>query len=91
VKFSGVNSLHERLHPTQKPLALLEYLVKTYTNPGDRVLDFCYGSGTTGHACANLERSFIGIEKDAGYFTAGAERIASAYEPLRAMQQAGGG
>jgi site-specific DNA-methyltransferase (adenine-specific) len=75
-------------HPTQKPLALLEYLVRTYTNAGDTVLDFCYGSGTTGHACANLERSFIGIEKDAIYFASGENRIASAYAPLRAMQQA---
>jgi DNA modification methylase len=74
-------------HPTQKPLPLLEYLVKTYTNPGETVLDFCYGSGTTGHACANLERSFVGIEKDDRYFAAGENRIASAYEPLRAMQQ----
>lgn len=73
------------LHPTQKPLELLEYLVRTYTNPGDTVLDFCFGSGTCGHACGNLGRSFIGIEKDAGYFTIGSDRIASAYEPLREM------
>jgi site-specific DNA-methyltransferase (adenine-specific) len=78
------------LHPTQKPLALLEYLIKTYTNAGETVLDFCYGSGTTGHACANLERSFVGIEKDAGYYASGAQRIATAYAPLRAMQEARG-
>lgn len=78
----------DRLHPTQKPLALLEYLVKTYTNEGDTVLDFTMGSGTTGHACGNLGRRFIGIEKDAGYYNLAAERIATAYEPLRAMQVA---
>lgn len=79
------------LHPTQKPLALLEYLVKTYTNEGETVLDFTMGSGTTGHACGNLGRRFIGIEKDAGYFAIAEERIATAYEPLRHMQAAGGG
>lgn len=77
------------LHPTQKPLLLLEYLVKTYTHEGDVVLDFCYGSGTTGAACGNLERSFVGIEKDTEYFTLGRERIATAYAPLRHMQQVG--
>jgi len=76
-------------HPTQKLLALLEYLVKTYTNVGDTVLDFTMGSGTTGHACGNLDRRFIGIEKDAGYFKIAQERIATAYEPLRMMQVAG--
>ena len=77
-----------RVHPTQKPLALLEYLVKTYTNEGDLVLDFTMGSGTTGHACGNLDRRFIGIEKDAAYFAIAQERIATAYEPLRMMQVA---
>lgn len=74
-------------HDTQKPLALLEYLVKTYTNECDTVLDFAMGSGTTGHACGNLGRRFIGIEKDAGYFAIAEERIATAYAPLRHMQQ----
>jgi site-specific DNA-methyltransferase (adenine-specific) len=74
------------LHPTQKPLALLEYLVKTYTNEGDVILDFTFGSGTAGAACGNLGRRFIGIEKDAEYFRLGSERIATAYAPLRAMQ-----
>lgn len=76
------------IHPTQKPLALLEYLVKTYTNAGDLVLDFTFGSGTTGAACGNLGRRFVGTEKDLNYFTLGSERIATAYEPLRAMQVA---
>lgn len=56
------------LHPTQKPVALMEYLIKTYTNEGDTVLDNTMGSGTTGVACVNLNRNFIGIEKDAEYF-----------------------
>jgi site-specific DNA-methyltransferase (adenine-specific) len=75
-------------HSTQKPLALLEYLVKTYTNAGDTVLDFTFGSGTTGAACGNLGRRFVGIERDAEYFNAASERIATAYAPLRAMQAA---
>ena len=75
------------IHPTQKPLALLEYLVKTYTNDDQTVLDFTMGSGTTGHACANTGRRFIGIERDAGYFAIAQQRIATAYEPLRTMQE----
>lgn len=63
------------LHPTQKPLALMEYLVKTYTNEGDTVLDFTMGSGTTGVACKNLNRNFIGIELDENYFKIAKERI----------------
>jgi len=78
----------KRLHPTQKPLALLEYLIRTYTNAGDTVLDFTMGSGTTGHACGNLGRRFIGIERDESYFNLASERIATAYAPLRAMQVA---
>jgi len=64
-----------KLHPTQKPVALMEYLIKTYTNIGDTVLDFCMGSGTTGVACANTERKFIGIEKDEKYFQIAHNRI----------------
>ena len=62
-------------HPTQKPVALMEYLIRTYTNPGDTVLDNCMGSGTTGVACVNTGRSFIGIEKDPAYFAIAKERI----------------
>lgn len=65
-------------HPTQKPIALMEYLIKTYTNEGDLVLDNCMGSGTTGVACHNLNRNFIGIEKDAEYFQIAQKRIADA-------------
>ena len=63
------------LHPTQKPVALLEYLIKTYTNEGDVVLDNCMGSGSTGVACVNTNRDFIGIEKDEKYFNIAKERI----------------
>jgi len=64
-----------KVHSTQKPVALMEYLIKTYTNEGDTVLDFCMGSGTTMKACQNLNRDFIGIEKDAEYFKIAQERI----------------
>lgn len=65
------------LHPTQKPVALMEYLIKTYTNEGDTVLDFTMGSGTTGVACQNLNRNFIGIEKDNKYFQIAFERLST--------------
>ena len=63
------------LHPTQKPVALMEYLIKTYTNEGDIVLDNCMGSGTTGVACKNTNRNFIGIELDEKYFNIAKDRI----------------
>lgn len=63
------------LHPTQKPVPLLEYLIKTYTNEGDTVLDFTMGSGSTGVACKNLNRKFIGIELDEKYFEIAKHRI----------------
>ena len=62
-------------HPTQKPVALMEYLIKTYTNEGETVLDFTMGSGSTGVAAKNLNRKFIGIELDQGYFDIAKERI----------------
>ena len=64
------------LHPTQKPVALMEYLIKTYTNEGETVLDFAAGSFTTGVACKNLNRSFVGIELDQGYYDIGCKRMA---------------
>ena len=67
-----------RLHPTQKPVALLEYLVKTYTREGEKVLDNCMGSGSTGVACVNTGRRFIGIEKDNTYFEIAKRRIENA-------------
>lgn len=69
---------YQGLHPTQKPVALLEYLVKTYTNEGDIVLDNCMGSGSTGVACVNTGRRFIGIELDKGYFDIAVNRIEEA-------------
>lgn len=63
------------LHNTQKPIALLEYLIKTYTNEGDVVLDNCIGSGTTAVACINTKRNFIGIEKEEKYYNIADERI----------------
>ena len=63
------------VHPTQKPLELLEFLVKTYTNEGETVLDNTMGSGTTGVACVNTNRSFIGIEMDDKYFKIASKRI----------------
>lgn len=62
-------------HPTQKPVSLMEYLIKTYTKEGDTVLDNCMGSGTTGVACRNTGRSFIGIEQDPRYFAVALERM----------------
>ena len=66
------------LHPTQKPVALMEYLIKTYTNDGETVLDFTMGSGSTGVACVNTGRKFIGIELDEGYFKIAQDRIEQA-------------
>lgn len=66
------------IHPTQKPVALLEYLIKTYTNESETVLDNCMGSGSTGVACVNTNRNFIGIELDKDYFSIAKERIKNA-------------
>ena len=74
IEFDGVNS-KERQHPTQKPVALLEYLIKTYTNEGETVLDNCIGSGSTGVACVNTGRKFIGIEKDTKYYQISLNRV----------------
>ncbi|HRH58894.1 MAG TPA: site-specific DNA-methyltransferase, partial [Chitinophagales bacterium] len=64
-----------KVHPTQKPVALMEYLIKTYTNENETVLDFTFGSGSTGVACMNTNRKFIGIEMDDHYFDIGSKRI----------------
>lgn len=70
--------LGSTVHPTQKPVALCEYLIKTFTNEGDAVLDNCMGSGTVGIACKNLERNFIGIELNREYFEIARSRIDNA-------------
>lgn len=75
--FAGVPN-SELKHPTQKPVALLEYLIKTYTNEGETVLDNCMGSGSTGVACINTNRNFIGMELDENYFNIAKERIEKA-------------
>ena len=75
IQYFNNNDTSHQLHPTQKPVALCEYLIKTYTNEGETVLDNCMGSGTTGVACKNLNRKFIGIELDEGYFKVAKERI----------------
>ena len=67
-----------KVHPTQKPVALMEYLIRTYTHESETVLDFTMGSGTTGVACKNLGRKFIGIELDQGYFDIAVKRIGEA-------------
>ena len=69
-------------HPTQKPVELCEYLIKTYTNEGETVLDNCMGSGSTGAACVNTNRQFIGIELDEGYFNIAKKRIEEAVNDL---------
>lgn len=71
------------LHPTQKPVALLEYLIKTYSNENDIILDNCMGSGSTGVACVNINRNFIGIELDTNYFNIAKERINNAQTEKR--------
>lgn len=74
ITISNANQ-HGKVHPTQKPVELMEYLIKTYTNESETVLDFTMGSGTTGLACKNLNRKFIGVEMDSGYFDIAKERI----------------
>ena len=81
LEFSIANNKDSKLHPTQKPVALLEYLIKTYTSENEIVLDFTMGSGTTGVACKNLNRSFIGIELDQTYFEIAKTRIESTNPP----------
>lgn len=73
-----------RVHPTQKPVTLLEYLIRTYTNEGDIVLDNCMGSGSTGIACVNTNRNFIGMELDQKYFEIAEKRI---YERVSSIEQ----
>lgn len=72
------NTVKKAVHPTQKPIALLEYLIKTYTLENEMVLDFTMGSGSTGVACKNLNRKFIGIEKEKKYFDIAKNRIENA-------------
>ena len=75
ININRVNSSKGKVHPTQKPVTLMEYLIKTYTNESETVLDFTMGSGSTGVAAKNLSRKFIGIEMDEGYFNIAKKRI----------------
>lgn len=75
IGFSNRAGRHGNLHPTQKPVELIKYLISTYTNSGEVVLDNCMGSGTTGVACLETSRKFIGIEKDEKYFEIARNRI----------------
>ena len=75
LEFNVVPNRNGKLHPTQKPVEILEWLIKTYTNEGDTVLDFTMGSGSCGVACKNLNRNFIGIELDENYYKIAKERI----------------
>jgi len=75
IQFFGNANQKDKLHPTQKPIALFEYLIKTYTNEGDLVLDNCLGSGTTAVACKNLRRDFIGIEMSPEYCKIAEQRL----------------
>lgn len=75
LNFSNKSGKGYSYHPTQKPVALLEYLIKTYTNENETVLDNCMGSGSTGIACVNTNRNFIGIELDENYFNIAKDRI----------------
>lgn len=75
LEFNVVPNRNGKCHPTQKPVDLLEYLIKTYTNEGDTILDNCMGSGSTGVACVNTNRNFIGIELEENYFKIAEQRI----------------
>ena len=78
IQVFSTDTQNSSLHPTQKPVALIEYLIKTYTNDGELVFDSCMGSGTTGVACINTNRRFIGIELDNNYFEIAKNRISEA-------------
>lgn len=82
IKLDGIRKRRKGIHPTEKPVGLMQYLVKTYTDLGDTVLDFAMGSGTTGVACAIERRNFIGCDNDTehGYFKVASDRIKKAYQ-----------
>lgn len=90
LKFNNEHNVGEGVHPTQKPIALMEYLVRTYTNEGDLVLDFTMGSGSTGVAARNTNRRFIGIEKDEQYFEIAQMRINKELKPPKRVHDENG-
>ena len=85
LKFSQNWSRQQQVHPTQKPVLLMEYLIKTYTNENETVLDFTMGSGSTGVAAKNLNRDFIGIEQDENYFNIATDRINKEEKQLKIL------
>ena len=85
--FPNCANKSKKLHPTQKPVDLCEYLIKTYTNENDVVLDNCMGSGTTGVACKHLNRNFVGIELDPNYFQIAKDRIENEPTQLTLTEQ----
>ena len=88
IGFSNRRGRKNNFHPTQKPVALMEYLIRTYTNEGETVLDFAMGSGTTGVACQNTGRNFIGIELDEDYYKAARKRIEEATRQIDIFAEA---
>ena len=85
--FANHNQKENSFHPTQKPVSLIEYLIKNYTNEGELVLDFTIGSGTTAIACLNTNRNFIGIEKDEGYYKIATDRINKRIQELKPLDE----
>ncbi len=83
IRLPNANNGERGLHPTQKPVALYEYLIRTYTNEGDTVLDFCFGSGTTAVACARTGRHFVGGDNSPEYFGIAVRRVREAQMQLR--------
>jgi hypothetical protein len=83
--FSNADAEGKPIHPTQKSVAMMTYLTNTYSNPGETVLDNCFGSGSTGVACVYAKRKFIGIEKDSEYFQKGSARITEAVETMESF------
>ena len=83
--FASPHNVGTLTHPTQKPIALMEYLIKTYTNENETVLDFTMGSGSTGVAAKNTNRNFIGIEQDANYFDIATDRISKEEKQLKIL------
>ncbi|WP_230089472.1 DNA-methyltransferase [Herminiimonas contaminans] len=86
VQFFSSDKQKSNLHPTQKPVALMEYMIRTYSNSGDLVLDNTMGSCTTGVACANSGRKFIGFESDVSHFDTACNRLAAPYIPIPLLQ-----
>ena len=85
LKFNNEHNVGKLTHPTQKPIALMEYLIKTYTNENETVLDFTMGSGSTGVAAKNTNRDFIGIEQDENYFNIATDRINKEEKQLKIL------